>query len=91
MVKNNIEVDVKIKCIEAGMTQAQLGEAIGTKGASGYGPLDQAYEDGHREKTNYYCPSECFVEWFRVIKRMLPACEYTPVVLLTNEDYEQEE
>ena len=32
MVKNNIEVDVKIKCIEAGMTQAQLGEAIGTTG-----------------------------------------------------------
>ena len=31
-VKNNIEVDVKIKCIEAGMTQAQLGEAIGTTG-----------------------------------------------------------
>ena len=25
MLKNNIEVDVKIKCIEAGKTQAQLG------------------------------------------------------------------
>lgn len=32
MIKNNIEVDVKIKCIEAGMTQAQLGEEIGTTG-----------------------------------------------------------
>lgn len=32
MIKNNIEVDVKIKCIEAGMTQAQLGDAIGTTG-----------------------------------------------------------
>ena len=32
MLKNNIEVDVKIKCIEAGKTQAQLGEAIGTTG-----------------------------------------------------------
>lgn len=32
MIKNNIEVDVKIKCIEAGKTQAQLGEAIGTTG-----------------------------------------------------------
>lgn len=30
--ENNIEVDVKIKCIEAGKTQAQLGEAIGTTG-----------------------------------------------------------
>ena len=32
MLKNNIEVDVKRKCIEAGKTQAQLGEAIGTTG-----------------------------------------------------------
>lgn len=32
MIKNNIEVDVKIKCIEAGKTQAQLGEVIGTTG-----------------------------------------------------------
>ena len=32
MIKNNIEVDVKIKCIEAGKTQAQLGEEIGTTG-----------------------------------------------------------
>ena len=30
MIKNNIEVDVK--CIEAGKTQAQLGEAVGTTG-----------------------------------------------------------
>ena len=26
MVKNNIEVDVKVKCVEANMTQQQLGE-----------------------------------------------------------------
>ena len=32
MIKNNIEVDVKIKCIEPGMTQAQLGESIGSTG-----------------------------------------------------------
>lgn len=31
MIKN-IEVDVKIKCIEAGNTQTQLGEKIGTTG-----------------------------------------------------------
>ncbi len=30
MVKNNIEVDVKIKCIENGTTQAQLAEDIDT-------------------------------------------------------------
>lgn len=32
MIKNNIEVDVNIKCIEAGKTQVQLGEMIGTTG-----------------------------------------------------------
>lgn len=32
MIKNNIEVDVKIKCIESGKTLAQLGEEIGTTG-----------------------------------------------------------
>ena len=32
MIKNNIEVDIKIKCIEGGMTQAQLGESIGSTG-----------------------------------------------------------
>ncbi len=30
MVKNNIEVDVKVKCIENGMTQAQIAEDIQT-------------------------------------------------------------
>lgn len=30
MLKNNIEVDVKVKCIEAGITQAQLAEDIET-------------------------------------------------------------
>lgn len=32
MVKNNIEIDVKVKCLEADMTQQQVGEAIGTTG-----------------------------------------------------------
>ena len=30
MVKNNIEVDVKVKCIENRITQAQLAEKVGT-------------------------------------------------------------
>ncbi len=30
MLKNNIEVDVKVKCIELGITQAQLAENINT-------------------------------------------------------------
>lgn len=32
MVINNIELDVKVKCLEAGMTQQQVGESIGTTG-----------------------------------------------------------
>lgn len=32
MVKNNIELDVKVKCLEANMTQQQLGKKIGTTG-----------------------------------------------------------
>lgn len=32
MIRNNIEVDVKVKCIENETTQAQLAEAIGTTG-----------------------------------------------------------
>lgn len=32
MVTNNIELDVKIKCLEANKTQAQLGTEIGTSG-----------------------------------------------------------
>ena len=32
MVTNNIELDVKIKCLEANMTQQQVGETIGTTG-----------------------------------------------------------
>lgn len=30
MLKNNVEVDVKVKCIEGDITQARLAEEIGT-------------------------------------------------------------
>ena len=30
MLKNNLEVGVKVKCLEEGVTQAQLAEKIGT-------------------------------------------------------------
>ena len=30
MIKNNIEIDVKVKCIEAETTQAKLANSIGT-------------------------------------------------------------
>lgn len=32
MVKNNIELDVKVKCLEANMNQLNLAEKIGTTG-----------------------------------------------------------
>lgn len=32
MIKNNLEIDVKVKCLEAGMTQMQLGEKINSTG-----------------------------------------------------------
>lgn len=30
MIKNNIELDVKVKCIENSITQAQLADEVGT-------------------------------------------------------------
>lgn len=30
MIKNNLEIDVKVKCLEEGVTQAQLAEVVGT-------------------------------------------------------------
>lgn len=32
MILNNLEIDVKVKCLENNITQAQLGEKIGTTG-----------------------------------------------------------
>lgn len=32
MVRNNIELDVKVKCLETGTTQQSLAEKIGTTG-----------------------------------------------------------
>ena len=32
MVKNNIELDVKVKCLEKSRTQQQVGEIVGTTG-----------------------------------------------------------
>lgn len=32
MVRNNIELDVKVKCVEQGVTQLTIAEKIGTTG-----------------------------------------------------------
>ena len=61
--------------------------------ATDIGPtsITATFDDKHRETVNYFCPSEFFEEYFRVIKQMVPGCEYTPAVLLTDEDFEDEE
>lgn len=30
MIKNNLEIDVKVKCLEGGLTQVKLAEKVGT-------------------------------------------------------------
>ena len=47
------------------------------------------YDDKHRESANFFCPSEYFKEYFKVIKMLVPEFEDTPMVLLTNDDYEE--
>ncbi len=61
--------------------------------ATDIGPTEiiVTFEDGQKEKVNYFCPSEYFKEWFQVIKQMVPGCEYVPAVLLTDDDYEIDE
>ena len=49
------------------------------------------FGDKHREKANFFCPSEFFLEYFSVIKQLVPACEYTPAVLITSDDYDEED
>ena len=49
------------------------------------------FEDKHRESVNFFCPSEYFKEYFHLIKEMVPKTEYVPAVLLTSDDYEDEE
>lgn len=45
------------------------------------------YTDKTNSVQNYILPSDDFKECFAIIKQMVPACEYIPVVLLTSEDY----
>lgn len=53
--------------------------------------ITATFEDKHRETVNYFCPDEFFADYFRLIKQMVPACEYVPAVLITSEDYEEAE
>jgi hypothetical protein len=48
------------------------------------------FEDKHREKASFFCPSEFFLDYSRAIKQLVPACEYTPAVLITSDEEDEE-
>ena len=60
--------------------------------ATDLGPTEiiATFEDKHKESVNFCCPSNFFLEYFRLIKEMVPKTEYTPAVLLTDDDFEDE-
>ena len=49
--------------------------------------ITAVFADNHREKVNLFCPSDFLKDYFRTIKRLVPACERTPAVLQTSEDF----
>ena len=49
------------------------------------------YSDKTKFKEIYWLPGDYFEELFVAIKRMVPETEYTPAVLLTSEDFDDEE
>ena len=48
------------------------------------------YADKTMATRNFILPGDDFKECFAIIKQMVPGCEYTPAVLLTSDDYEEE-
>lgn len=53
--------------------------------------ITAVFEDKHKETADYFCSGDFFGEYFTLIKKLLPECEYVPVVILTSEDYDTEE
>ncbi|MGN0727238.1 MAG: hypothetical protein ACI4LL_03710 [Anaerovoracaceae bacterium] len=49
------------------------------------------YSDKTKFKETYWVPGDEFKELFSVIKSIVPETEYTPAVLLTSDDYDEEE
>ena len=48
------------------------------------------YADKTKATRDFILPGDEFKECFYIIKQMVPSCEYTPAVLLTSEDYDEE-
>lgn len=61
--------------------------------ATDIGPTDiiVTFEDKHKESVGYCCPSEFFREYFNLIKKLVPEVECTPAVLITADDFEEDE
>lgn len=49
------------------------------------------YANKTKFKETYWVPSDDFKDLFAAIKGLVPETEYTPAVLLTSEDYEDED
>ena len=49
------------------------------------------YADKTKFHKTFWVTSDYFETQFKVIKTMVPECEYTPAVLLTSEDFEEED
>lgn len=47
------------------------------------------YLDKSKDKITYFVPGDTFKDFFDVIKKMIPSCEYVPAVILTEDDYEE--
>ena len=47
------------------------------------------YNDKHRESANFFCPSEYFKDYFKIIKMLVPEFEDVPMVLTTNDDFDE--
>ena len=49
------------------------------------------YADKTKFKEIYWVPGDYFNELFGMVKNLVPDCEFTPAVLLTSVDYEEDE
>lgn len=61
--------------------------------ATDLGPISftVTYEDKTREYTSCWCSGDNFHDLFKLIKQLVPQTEYIPAVLLTSDDYSDEE
>ena len=62
-------------------------EAVFCTDVGGYS-FTVTYSDGSKWKDSFCTVGDTFADFFRCIKRMIPKSEYTPALLLTNEDFE---